>query len=87
MAKGCIEELAKVYLIWDEERNEYEIDPLTFSGPLDGYDGGAAVGNCECENPGEHDEEIERANATPLPSGVELTALLVEALARFQGRS
>lgn len=82
--KHKIEQTVKVYLLWDDENNEWVIDPITCDGSeLDGSTDGVVI-NC-----GDHDDhedvdndvceaEAVRAGLADLPNARELLHMLAE---------
>lgn len=78
-----IEEVAKVYLLWDNNTGAWRLDPNCDPqwGQLDGYESGSGGQNCECPDAVEHERVQERAERAPLPSLDELGVLIAQRVA------
>lgn len=64
-----IEEVAKVYLLWDNEHSEWYIDSANDDGhALDGYELGPIDTNCKCGDDLEHKGHLDVAAMHDLPS-------------------
>ena len=76
MTEHHIEERAVVNLRLGTD-GRWEIDSPTFDGyELEGYEGGPVADECQCGDETSCAEALEAARRVPLPSAVELLALL-----------
>ena len=73
-----VEEVAKVYLLWDNATQRWVIDESCAPemGPLDGYPAGASGQECECEDRATHHEVVAAAQLTSLPNLTELADMI-----------
>ena len=75
-----IEELVKVYLVWDDDEGRWTLDPINFlvgDEPLDGLSNPAEMDiECECDGGASHEAMLDRACAADLPNPEQLMRML-----------